>query len=86
MKLNDKFLAHDDGSEKYLVSTGESGFSGLVKGNKTAGFIMGCLECETTEAEIVAKMLKKYDVSEEIAKRDVHKIVAKLRSIGAIDE
>ena len=54
MKLNSGFLTHDDGGSKLLVSTGASKFSGLVRSNETAGFIIKCLEKETTE------LLKKY--------------------------
>lgn len=86
MKINSGFLAHDDGNNKLLVSTGASDFSGLVRSNETAGFIIGCLEKDTTEDEIVAKMLEKWEVSDEIARRDVRKIVNELKSIGAIDE
>ena len=85
MKLNSGFLAHDDGDSKLLVSTGATKFSGLFRSNLTAGFIIECLEHETTEDEIVAKMLEKCDVSDEIARRDVQKIVKQLRGIGAID-
>ena len=85
MKLNSGFIAHNDGENKLLVSTGATKFSGLVKSNPTAGFIISCLETETTEDEIVAKMLEKWDVSDEIARRDVQKVVNQLRGIGAID-
>ena len=85
MKLSDAFLSHDDGDEKIVVSTGAAKFSGLVRGNETDGFILTCLEQETTEDEIVAKMLAKYDAPEEIIRRDVKKIVSQLREIGAID-
>lgn len=86
MKLNKAFLTHDDGDQKLLVSTGASKFSGLVRSNETAGFIITCLENETTEAEIVAKMQKKYDGPKEVMERDVKKIIDQLRKIGAIDE
>ena len=86
MKLNSGFITHNDGEQKLLVSTGATKFSGLVRSNPTAGFIIECMETETTEDEIVAKMRKKWDVSDEIARRDVRKIVSQLRGIGAIDE
>ena len=86
MKLNSGFLAHDDGDQKLLVSTGATSFSGLVRSNPTAGFIIGCLENETTEDEIVARMQEKWEVSDEIARRDVRTIVDQLRGIGAIDD
>ena len=86
MKLSSKFLVHDDGSTKYVVSTGNTDFSGIARGNKTAGFIIECLQSETTEDKIVAKMRDTWDVSDELARRDVRKIVGQLRDIGAIDE
>ena len=86
MKLNAGFLSHNDGEDKLLVSTGATKFSGLVRSNSTAGYIIECLETETTEDEIVAKMQTKWDVSDEIARRDVRKVVDQLRGIGAIDE
>ncbi|MBR1554794.1 MAG: PqqD family protein [Oscillospiraceae bacterium] len=85
MKLNQGFISHNDGDEKLLVSTGAADFKGLVRGNSSAGFIMTCLESETTEDEIVSKMPKHFDVSEEIARRDVSKIISQLKGIGAID-
>ena len=39
-----------------------------------------------SSAEIVAKMLEKWEVSDEIARRDVRKIVKQLKDIGAIDD
>ena len=86
MKLNKAFIAHDDGDQKLLVSTGASKFSGLVRSNETAGFIISCLEKDTTEAEIVAKMQKKYDGPKDAMERDVQKVIAQLRKIGAIDD
>jgi len=86
MKLNNAFLTHDDGDQKLLVSTGASKFSGLVRSNATAGFIIGCLENETNEAEIVEKMQQKYNGPKEAMESDVKKIIAQLRKIGAIDD
>ena len=86
MKISSGFIAHNDGKDTLLVSTGASKFSGLVRSNPTAGFIIGCLEQDTTEDAIVAKMLKKWDVSEEVARRDVRRIIDQLRGIGAIEE
>ncbi|MCR5110834.1 MAG: PqqD family protein [Ruminococcus sp.] len=86
MKLNSGFLTHNDGDNKLLVSTGATKFSGLVRSNQTAGFIIECLEQNTNEDEIVAKMQKKWEVSDEIARRDVRKVIDQLRNIGAIDE
>lgn len=85
MKLNSGFITHEDGADKLLVSTGATDFSGLVRSNSTAGFIISCLEQETTEDAIIEKMLEKYDAPREVIARDVKKITEQLRSIGAID-
>lgn len=86
MKISEAFIAHEDGEEKLLVSTGASKFSGLVRGNPTAGFIISCLETETTPEEIVEKMAKEYDAPRDVLERDVNKIINQLRNIGAINE
>ncbi len=86
MKINNGFIAHNDGEETLLVSTGTARFSGLVRSNPTAGFIIKCLEQETTEDEIVAKIQQNWEVSNEVARRDVRKIIEQLKTIGAIDE
>ena len=81
MKLKDGFVTHDMGGEQIMVSTGSTAFSGLVRSNGTAAFIVDCLKEETTREEIIAKMLDKYDASEEVISADVDKILAKLHFI-----
>ncbi len=87
MKLKKDFIVHQAGKETMLVATGSAKFSGLVKGNKTAGEVLELLGTETTEAEdIVKKMREKYDAPEGAIERDVNKIITELKKIGAIDE
>lgn len=86
MKLKDGFITHETDSEQIMVSTGNTKFSGLVRSNRTAAFIVDCLKDNATENEIVEKMTEKYDAPKEIISADVKKILNTLRSIGAIDE
>ena len=86
MKLNSAFLTHDDNGQKLIVSTGASKFAGLVRSNEPAGFIIGCLEQETTLSEITEKMAARYDAPRDVIERDVKNIIDQLRKIGAIDE
>ena len=86
MRLSDQFVIHDTGAEQIMVPVGSAAFSGMVRSNKTAAFIVDCLREETTEKAIIRKLLEKYDVSEERAGADVRAIVEKLRGIGAIVE
>jgi len=85
MKLNSQFIAHRDRDGMILVSTGDAAFSGLVRSNQTAGFILECLEQETTLDEIVSKMQAAYDGPADLMRRDAERIIETLRSIGALD-
>ena len=85
MKLKEEFITHSTESEHITVSSG-GGFSGMIRSNKTAGFIVECLKSNTTEEEIVEKMLEKYEAPREVIAADVKKIINSLRNIGAIDE
>jgi hypothetical protein len=86
MKLSSAFLSHDDGEQKLLVSTGASKFSGLVRSNKTAAYIVDLLKEETTEEKIIDALCARYDASREVITTDVRKILDTLRSINALEE
>lgn len=86
MKLNNQFVTKDMGDTQVMVAVGGSSFSGIVRSNKTAAFIVDQLKEETTKEKIVAAMLEEYDVSEERVSADVDKVLEKLRGIGALEE
>ena len=86
MKVKSDFIIHNRENESLLVSTGASDFNGLVRGNKTFGDIVGLMEEDTTEDQIVASMLERYDATEEQVRRDVVRVITELRGIGALDE
>jgi hypothetical protein len=86
MKLRKGFLTHRMDDEQIMVAAGPAAknFRGLVRNNETAAFIVDCLKTETTEEAIVEKLLSEYEVSRETAQQDVHAILEKLNSIGAL--
>ncbi len=86
MKLKDGFITRQTDGEQIMVAVGDVGFAGLVRSNKTAAFIVDCLKSETTKEAIVDAMSQKYDAPKDVLDRDVEGILAKLRSIGALDE
>ena len=86
MKLKDGFITHEMDGEQIMVAAGEAKFSGLVRSNPTAAFIVNCLKKQTTAREIVAAMVEKYDAPQAVIAADVEKILSQLRSIGALDE
>jgi len=85
MRLLEDFITHTMDDKQVLVDT-SGNFSGLVRSNKTAAFIVECLKEETTKEQIIEKMLAKYDAPRDVIEKDVDKIIEKLRSIGAINE
>ena len=86
MKLDPGFLTHVSRGEHITVSTSGTKWSGLIRSNPTAAFIIECLKSDTTEATIVDKLLEKYDVERSVAENDTAAVIAKLRSIGAVTE
>lgn len=86
MKLKDGFVTHEMGGEKIMVATGSANFSGLVRANAAAAFILDCLKEETTREAIVEKMMAHYEADLQAVDADVDKVLAQLRSIQALDE
>ena len=86
MRLSKDFVVQEIGDEHILIPIGGSSFSGVVKNNKTAAFIIRLLENEITEDAIIEEMLNTYDVTKEQAAADVHEALDKFRRIGAIVE
>ena len=86
MKLKPGFITHNVGKEQMMVAAGPAAkhFHGLVRSNETAAFIVNCLKKETTEEAIVDAMLAQYEAPRETVEQDVHRVVEKLREIGAL--
>ena len=85
MKLKDNFITNETDGEQIMVAAGGS-FAGMVRSNATAAFIVDCLKTDTTEKDILDKMLAKYDGDKNVMADDIKTIIGKLRKIGAIDE
>lgn len=83
MKLKEEFMTHESDGKQVLIDM-EGNFSGLVRSNKTAAFIIECLKVETTQEAIIEKMLKKYDAPKEVIAKDVSKVIETLQRIGAL--
>ena len=85
MKLKKEFLFHQSGKESVLIPTGGAGFSGLVRGNATLGTILELLQKETTKEQLIADMKERFEAPEGAIERDVEKVLAELKKIGALD-
>lgn len=54
--------------------------------NEVGAFIYDCLEKDTTKEEILAKILKEYEVSGEIASRDLDAFITSMKEKGLLDD
>lgn len=88
MKLHNGFITYNSGSEQIMVAAGSASevFRGMVRSNATAAFIIDCLKTEITREELADKLAARYDAPRDIIERDLDKILASLRKIGALDE
>lgn len=85
MKLKDTFITHMSNGEQILVDASGK-FSGLIRNNESAAFIVDCLKQETTVEEIADKMYEEYDAPREVLEKAVNDVVSSLRKAGAVDE
>ena len=85
MKLKDSFITYKTDQEILLVPAGGSGFSGLVRGNRTLEAILELLKADTTQEAVISSMKARFDGAEDEIARDVKKVISELGKIGAID-
>lgn len=86
MKLKDDFITQNIEDAQFMLSVGKEKFTGIVRSNKTAAFIVNCLKEETTQERIVDAMAAKYDAPREKIAADVKRILDTLRGVGALQE
>ena len=86
MKLKSCFITQDNDDTQFLVPISAEAFSGIVRSNRTAAYIVELLKKETTEEEIVDALYAKYDAPREQIAKDVHEILTTLRGINALEE
>ena len=86
MKLKSDFITQDIDGTQFLVPVGAETFSGIVRSNKTAAFIVNLLKEGTTEEEIIDALYERYDAQREEIAADVREILNTLRDIHALEE
>ena len=88
MKLTEGFITQQVDDAQIMLATGDAFnvFSGLVRSNETAAFIIDSLKEETSADAIVDAMEERYDAPREVIAQDVARILDQLREIGALQE
>lgn len=87
MKIkSDIFVQEIDGMQ-YLVSMGGDAFSGIVRSNPTAAFVIRLLQEETTPERLAEAVMNEYeDAQEAQVKADIDELLGRLRELNIIEE
>ena len=77
MKIKSGLILRSVGGENVVVPVGEMSkkFHGMITLNETGAFLWKFFAEDHTQEEAVDALLAEYDVSQEIAQRDVEKFV-----------
>ena len=86
MRLKSGFVTRDVDDTQFLVPVGSDAFSGVLRSNSTAAFIINLLKEDTTEEKITDALWEVYDAPRERIAEDVRKILLILRDVHALEE
>ena len=80
MKIKDGFILREVAGNYIVVAVGDAvkEFNGVINLNETGAFLWKILQEGATEEQLKEKLLGEYDVSSEIAERDVKIFINKL--------
>lgn len=87
MKINENYAVKNIAGEIIIIPTGKAAqnFNGLISTNEVSGFIWKHIEeCETPE-NMVQMVLDVFEVSEEIARKEVVQFLEDLKTAGMIE-
>lgn len=80
MKIKSNFAKRKIADSNIVVPVGPAikDFNGMITLNDSASFFWDCMINETTEEEIIEKVIGEYDIDKETAKRDIEKFIKML--------
>jgi len=87
MKLKEGVIINEIDGQTLAVDagSGRERFNGLVRMNKTGGFIMSLLQNDTDMDAIVRALTEKYDVTAEVARVNAAKVIDALAGAGLLE-
>ena len=88
MKLKYDFLLRDVGDRVVAVAVGEGSesFQGIITMNRSSKAIFELLREETSEEEILKKLMEQYEGTEAFFREEIGKMVLKLRNGGVLSD
>ena len=87
MKIKEGFMLRNVAGNYVVVAVGEASknFSGVITLNGSGAFLWEQLTKDVTEEQLLQALLNEYEVSEEVAKKDVQMFVSKLKEAKIIE-
>ncbi len=88
MKIKEGFVRRSIGGSDVVVAVGKASvdFNAMINLNSTGALLWSLLENGATENELVSAMVEKYDITRDVAERDVRAFLDKARAAGVIEE
>jgi len=87
MKIKSEFLLRKIADAYVVVPTGSAivDFSGLINLNETGAFLFELLQKGAEEKDLITNLLQEYDVTEEIATKDVKAFISKVKEADILE-
>lgn len=88
MRTNENYILREIDEESILIPIGEASerLNGMIHLTPTAAFIWKEVDNSNSLEEIIQKLMGKYEVTEEIARRDVYGFLTELHKRNMVLE
>lgn len=88
MKIKNGFAKRKIADSNIVVPVGTAAkdFNGMITLNESGSFFWDCMTSDTTEDEVIKKVLKEYDVDEATARRDIEKFISMLEENNLLEK
>lgn len=88
MKIKNGYMLRDVAGYSVVVPVGEAAldFNGMINLNETGALLWRTLIDGADEKGLIDALLAEYDVSQEVAEKDVKSFIIKMREANLIDE
>jgi len=88
MKIKEGFIKRQVGERAVVVPIGEAAknFHGMINLNEAGGQFWEFLQEDTTEEQVLEKILEIYEVEYEQAKKSLDVFLSKMREAGVLEE
>ena len=88
MKIKDGYMIREVAGYHVVVPVGDAAldFNGMINLNETGAVLWKAMIEGADEEKLVSALLAEYEISEDIARKDVKQFIIKMREANLIDE